>query len=114
MAPATKDEVIPEARLKTTLGGVPWRRKETEVLNIPKELPNATNVSVWLANEATALAEASIYYDKADVPWLMKACEPDSTSSLFMILGSHDSKVLTRCWPRPFRRRSKRESWQEH
>ena len=38
-----------------------------------------TKLSVWLAKVATALTDASIYYDKADVPWLMKARAPDAT-----------------------------------
>ena len=32
-----------------------------------------------LANVAIPVTEASIYYDRAEVPWLMKACEPDAT-----------------------------------
>ena len=77
--PNKKDEAPPESQLKATPCGMPWHRAQKEVLNTPKELPNVTNLTGWLAEVATALTEASIYYGKAEVPWLMKACAPDAT-----------------------------------
>ena len=54
-------------------------RKEKESLNIPKELPTVSTLNVWLAKVATALTEASVYYDKAEVAWLMKVTTPAAT-----------------------------------
>ena len=54
-------------------------RKEKERLNIPNELPTVSTWNVWLVKVATALTEASVYYDKAEVTWLMKATAPTAT-----------------------------------
>jgi hypothetical protein len=45
----------------------------------PEGAPTDDSLSVWSAKVATALTEASIYHDKADVPWLMRACDPDTS-----------------------------------
>ena len=54
-------------------------RKEKESLSNPKELPTVSTLNVWLAKVATALTEASVYYDKAEVAWLMTATAPTAT-----------------------------------
>ena len=46
---------------------------------MPKELPIVSTLNVWLAKVAIALTDASIYYDKAEVAWLMKATAPTAT-----------------------------------
>ena len=64
-------------------------RKEKETLNIPKELPNVSTLNVWLAKVATALTEASVYYDKAEVAWLMKATVSTATFEGLEDSGEH-------------------------
>ena len=54
-------------------------RKEKESLKAPKELPTVSTLNVWLAKVATTLTDASVYYDKAEVAWLMKATAPTAT-----------------------------------
>ena len=54
-------------------------REEKESLTIPKELATVSTLNVWLAKVTAALTDASVYYDKAEVAWLMKVTTPTAT-----------------------------------
>ena len=58
-------------------------------MSTPKEFPNVSTLNVGLAKVATALTEASVYYDKADVAWLMNSIAPTSTFDSLEDSGEH-------------------------
>jgi hypothetical protein len=61
----------------------PWYTQEKETLHVPAELPAIRHVSVWLARVATAESDASVFNDRADDAWLLKANAPcESCASL--------------------------------
>ena len=76
--------------------------EDKESLGTPKELPNVSTLNARLANVATALTEASVYYDMAEAAWLLKATSAtatfesleDSGEPRFQRLGSMRATAL--------------------
>ena len=70
-----------------------------EVLNRPLELPIVNTLQVWLAKVATALTEASVRNDKAEVGWLMKATGNSETFESFLTRAALAPMDLAPCLP---------------
>ena len=64
-----------------------WYKAEKESLKLPENLPDVATLPVWLARVTTALVEASIYSDEAEVAWLARANDPSVTFDMLSDSG---------------------------